>query len=518
VVAILSPDPEEARSLAARIVEDGLDPRVALDVETMLALLDGPRPPDVLLVDPEVPGAEAAIARTGVAGGPAWVALGRKPPGRLGVIRPVRPATLSRRLAWALHARGVATGSATGPGDDLRTMSSLASFLNSGGTGRGALGEALSRFVAAAGGEYGRLALATPGGGLGEVASTGLHVARSDCKRHPILAWCQAQQRPIRIAGSIDDYPQFVGLQLDPPVAELLVAPVVSGDETVGVLAVGNREPGRLGPERLALAITAARLIAGAIQRRRLELAREHHDRLAMLGQLAAGVAHELSNPLAYVSSNLGYLAERLAEGLRGVPESDELTTLVEETRDGVRRMIGLVQDLRSAGRAGRGDGGLVDLDVLARRAVVLVGAQFKHLVEFRLESGHPPPVQAEGERLLQILLNLLINAGQAMDRRGVAVVRTATDGPWAIVEVEDDGPGVPETLVDRIFEPFFTTKGETEGTGLGLSISLQIARGYGGDLSVARAPGGGALFTLRLPAFDGDGEDEGDDALDRAG
>ena len=250
--------------------------------------------------------------------------------------------------------------------------------------------------------------------------------------------------------------------------------------------------------------------MAGSVQRNRLDTAREHRDRLAMLGQLAAGVAHELSNPLAYVSANLGYLAEKLGGG---PPSGDELRELLEETRDGVRRMIGLVQDLRSAGRRPRGDGGLVDLDALARRAAVLVGAQFKHRVEFRLEPGAPPPVAAEGERLLQILLNLLINAGQAMDRRGTAVVRTRAEGPWSLLEVEDDGPGVPEALAERIFEPFFTTKPDGEGTGLGLAISLQIARSYGGELAVSRAPGGGARFTLRLPCCAGGGE-----ALDETG
>jgi signal transduction histidine kinase len=512
-VAVLTPDPEEARNLATWIVEDGLVPRVVADAPALLALLDGPRPPDVLLLDPSVPGTAAAVDRAGAPGGPTWVALGRKPAGHLGAYRPVPPATLSRRLAWALHARGIAAGAATAAGDELRTLSSLATLLNAGTSGRIGLRNALVRFVEQIGADSGRLAFTTPGLGPGfsEIASYGAEPL-TDSRPHPVLSWCISRQRPVRIAGPIDDYPQFVGIRLDPPVAELLVAPVVSGQETVGVLAVGSRVPGRLGPEKLALVITAARLVAGSVQRGRLERAREHQDRLAMLGRLAAGVAHELSNPLAYVSSNLGYLADRLRSGQF---DPGDLREVVEETRDGVRRMIGLVEDLRSAGRRGRGDDCLVDLDALARRAAVLVGAQFKHRVEFRVEAGNAPLVQAEGERLLQILLNLLINAGQAMDRRGTAVVRTGVDGPFALVEVEDDGPGVPEELAARIFEPFFTTKAETEGTGLGLSISLQIARSYGGDITVARAPGGGARFTLRLPYRGGPAEQP---ALERAG
>jgi signal transduction histidine kinase len=508
VVAVLTPDPDEARSLAGSIVEDGLVPRVLPDVPALLALLDGPRPPDVLLVDPSVSGAATVIARCDVPGGPAWVALGGKPAGHLGTHRPVPPATLSRRLAWALHARGIAAGASTAAGDELRTLSSLATLLNAGNSGRAALRNALIHFIEQVGADAGRLALATPGHGPGfsDIASHGTE-PRTDALPHPVLSWCLAQQRPVRVAGSIDDYPQFAGVRLDPPVVELLAAPVVSAGETVGVLAVGSHQPGRLGPEKLALVITAARLVAGSVQRGRLERAREHQDRLAMLGRLAAGVAHELSNPLAYVSANLGYLTDRIAEGRL---DAAELRELVEETQDGVRRMIGLVEDLRSAGRKGRGDDCLVDLDALARRAAVLVGAQFKHRVEFRVEAGNPPLVQAEGERLLQILLNLLINAGQAMDRRGTAVIRTGVDGAYALVEVEDDGPGVPQELAGRIFEPFFTTKPESEGTGLGLAISLQIARSYGGDIVVGRAPGGGARFTLRLPCFAGPAESLG--------
>ena len=112
-VAILTPDPDEARNLATWIVEDGLVPRVVADAPALLGLLDGPRPPEVLLVDPAVPGAAAAVSLAGRPGGPVWVALGTKPAGHLGTLRPVPPSTLSRRLAWALHARGIAAGAAT---------------------------------------------------------------------------------------------------------------------------------------------------------------------------------------------------------------------------------------------------------------------------------------------------------------------------------------------------------------------------------------------------------------------
>ena len=215
VVAILSPDFGEARELAARIVEDGLVPVVAPDADALVSLLDGPRPPDVLLVDPLVPGCATAMARAGVSGGPALIVLGDKPAGQLGVQRPARASTLSRRLAWALHARHGGANS----GDELRTMSSLASFLNAGNPGRVALGDALSRFSEGIGADCGRLALAAPipGTGLSEIASWGAVAPASDRKPMPVLTWVQAQQRPVRLAGSLEAFPQFAGVGLDPP-------------------------------------------------------------------------------------------------------------------------------------------------------------------------------------------------------------------------------------------------------------------------------------------------------------
>jgi PAS domain S-box-containing protein len=235
-------------------------------------------------------------------------------------------------------------------------------------------------------------------------------------------------------------------------------------------------------------------------------------QKLESVGILVAGVAHEINNPLSFVRANLVHLhtlAERV-EKLVGPdavgPDADllELETVVEESLEGVARISRIVNDMLHFARVHGEAAEPVDVNDVIRTALRLAALDRNNavVVEERLASGLPP-VRGFANRLVQVLLNLLLNANQALaGRPGARVVAESTrEGRNVIVQVCDNGPGVPEEHRHLVFDPFFTTRAPGEGTGLGLSIAFDIVREHGGALELGSAPEGGASFTIRLRA-----------------
>ncbi len=234
--------------------------------------------------------------------------------------------------------------------------------------------------------------------------------------------------------------------------------------------------------------------------------------KLEALGILTAGIAHEVNNPLAFVRANLSGL-EDLATGLREAttrallpPKLAELAAdapdLVAESIEGVERIGRLVRRLR---RFARADGGAVpyervDLRDVAEKAVTLAGVGLAPGAIRRVL--HPvPPVLGNEDELVQIAVNLLVNALQASDGRPVIEVEVKALRGGASLAVRDRGAGIPAEALPRLFDPFFTTKPPGQGTGLGLSLSFDLARQHGGTLEGGNREGGGAEFELWLPA-----------------
>jgi signal transduction histidine kinase/CheY-like chemotaxis protein len=231
----------------------------------------------------------------------------------------------------------------------------------------------------------------------------------------------------------------------------------------------------------------------------------EATERLASLGTLAAGVAHEINNPLAYVLGNLAYVKESL-EGAPSAAPGDEERRALAEAIHGAERVRDVVRSLRAYSRPGEGPPVLADVAQELRNALKLVGNTLRHkarLVE-RLEE--TPPVLARSMELGQVFVNLLVNAAQAVrpgagdEAEVVARCFTTADGR-AAVEIWDNGVGIPQEVQERIFEPFFTTKGVGDGTGLGLSICHGIVNRLGGSIAFESEPGRGTRFTVLLPA-----------------
>ncbi len=251
-------------------------------------------------------------------------------------------------------------------------------------------------------------------------------------------------------------------------------------------------------------------------------------EKMATLGQLAAGVAHEINNPLGYISSNLriliGYIDrirrfDRLYEQwvTELTPESRELVAasrklmdleyiledgadLIRESLDGAEQVKNMVLELKNFSRKDAQERQPMALNSCLERALTVVHNQLKYVATIQKEFTPVPEILCHPGQLQQVFMNLLVNAGHAITSSGEIVVRSWHDDDFIYASVSDTGSGMSEEVVKKIFDPFFTTKDVDKGTGLGLSISHEIIKNHQGDILVESAPGVGTTFTVKLP------------------
>jgi signal transduction histidine kinase len=325
-----------------------------------------------------------------------------------------------------------------------------------------------------------------------------------------------------------------------------LLVPILFGVDLLGVIAVGGKLSGeRLGPDDRQLLRTLANQSAIAIENAQAfdeiaklnetlearvdERTRElqqtqaqlmQSEKMRSLGQLVAGVAHELNNPIGFVHANLqlldryiGRLVQAQEDGGDADAPREAIRKLLLRSREGTERVKKIVQDLRTFSRMDQAELSDADLNEEIERTLALMEPRFKDGgVRVRKQLDELPPVRCYPAQLNQVFMNLVMNACDALEGRGTLTIRSRSAGGSVRLEFEDDGPGIPEEVRGRIFEPFFTTKPVGQGTGLGLSISHGIVERHGGRMSVEQPPGGGALFRIELPlvALPPDGPAEG--------
>ena len=263
-------------------------------------------------------------------------------------------------------------------------------------------------------------------------------------------------------------------------------------------------------PVRMNLAasplVTAGRSVVGGVlivedvtQRLQMERRLAASERLAGVGRLAANVAHELNNPLDGIM-RLVNLARRTAE-----PAGDErIARYLAEANKGLMRMVTIVRDLLEYARSTtRVEEPIALQDILAEAAGSAASAAEKAGVRIDVACDPDLPALRSGS-LYQVVLNLVKNAVEAMPGGGEVAVRARCEADALLIEVADSGPGIPDEHLPRIFEPFYTTKGQGKGTGLGLAISKDLVEKHGGTIAAANRPGGGAVFTVRIPIASG--------------
>ncbi|MFZ2161749.1 MAG: bacteriohemerythrin [Sideroxyarcus sp.] len=251
-------------------------------------------------------------------------------------------------------------------------------------------------------------------------------------------------------------------------------------------------------------------------------------EKMASIGQLAAGVAHEINNPVGFVNSNLGTLGKYISSmfnviaayetaearvGSNTCPEvsqakktadfnylKEDIPSLLKESQDGLARVTRIVQDLKDFSHVDESNWQQANLEQGMDSTLNVVSNEIKYKADVVKQYAGLPEVECMPSQLNQVFMNLLLNAAQAIEKKGTITVRSGNSGDEVWVEVEDTGKGIPPENLNRIFDPFFTTKPIGKGTGLGLSLSYGIVQKHHGRIEVKSEVGKGSAFRIWLP------------------
>ncbi|MDP2993103.1 MAG: ATP-binding protein, partial [Deltaproteobacteria bacterium] len=263
-------------------------------------------------------------------------------------------------------------------------------------------------------------------------------------------------------------------------------------------------------------------------------------EKMASVGQLAAGVAHEINNPTAFISSNLKALSDyqsdlsglirryrKLVTGLEDVVAGgecgnplaeqveairaveaeididfilDDTESLIKESREGTERIKKIVLNLKDFAHPSEDKLQSADIKECLESTLNIVWNELKYKATVTKEYGALPLVQCYPHQLNQVFMNLLVNAGQAIEKQGEIKITTTADNAYVEIKISDTGSGIPKEKLSRIFDPFFTTKEAGKGTGLGLHLAYNIIKKHNGTIGVESAVGEGTTFTIRIP------------------
>lgn len=337
-----------------------------------------------------------------------------------------------------------------------------------------------------------------------------------------------------------------------PQLAHLLIIPVVASNHVAATLYLIKKPGSAIEQDYVSLFSSSMQQLAVLIEHRYNEekLERSYYqlkamieelgitqkqlvqsEKLASIGQLSAGIAHEINNPMAYIKSNLntldGYLDHyqtiaRLANEALNTAQTDsendgteflaywkkydfnflneDSSVLIEETRQGISRVAEIVSGLKTFARSSDQSWSAVNINECLKEALKLAENVTKYKADVSVDLMEVPPVNGNSGEIIQVLLNLVVNAAQAIEAKGQIAVGTRIQGAYIEIYVKDSGQGIAEQDLQRIFDPFFSTKEVGEGTGLGLSISFGIIENHRGSIEVQSEQTIGTTFIVRLP------------------
>ncbi len=252
-------------------------------------------------------------------------------------------------------------------------------------------------------------------------------------------------------------------------------------------------------------------------------------EKMASLGQLAAGVAHEINNPIGFVMSNLGTL-KKYIKNVKGMFDEfegsfdggekkevqtefqslkrrlkvdfimDDMESVITESIDGIQRVRHIVQDLRNFSHVDSKEYMPFNVNECVESTLHIIWNEIKYHCQVEKRLSDVPTIYGYPQQINQVLMNVIINAAQAIKENGLITITTKREEGGVRIEISDNGGGIPEEIISKIFDPFFTTKDVGEGTGLGLNISYGIVRKHGGRMEVKSEVGKGSTFSIRLP------------------
>jgi PAS domain S-box-containing protein len=297
-------------------------------------------------------------------------------------------------------------------------------------------------------------------------------------------------------------------------------------------------------PATLNLLRDISQLKQAEEEKKRIETQLLHSEKMASIGQLAAGVAHEINNPTGFVSSNLKTLSEyiqdlsdltkeyrKLVETLKQNPDTDgillavsdevkriseleeeidldfvlkDIFELIEESREGTERIKKIVLDLKDFAHPGDDKTKLADINKNMDSTINVVWNELKYKANVVKDYGDLPQVKCYPQLLNQVFLSLLVNAAQSIEKRGEIKIKTRANNGNVEIIISDTGSGIPKENLPRIFDPFFTTKKIGQGTGLGLNVAYNIVKKHQGEIDVKSDVGKGTMFIIRIPTAEG--------------
>ncbi|MDI6729152.1 MAG: ATP-binding protein, partial [Thermodesulfovibrionales bacterium] len=375
---------------------------------------------------------------------------------------------------------------------------------------------------------------------------------QKSCARIPFgrcLCGKAALSRKIEFASHINERHEIIYSGIYPH--GHYCVPIMFGDRILGVINIYLKEKHKYTQKEETFLTSAANTLAGIIIRKQAEesLATAYtelksaqsqiiqSEKMASIGQLAAGIAHEINNPVGFIMSNLGSLqkyAGKLSEFIKAQTEAigelgvkssefgetlkkvdalkksmkidyiiDDLGNLIRESLDGAERIKKIVQDLKSFSHIDEAEWKMADINAGIESTINIVWNELKYKATVKKEYGDIPLTKCNPGQLNQVFMNMLVNAAHAIEKQGEITVKTWHDSGYIYISISDTGCGIPKENISRIFEPFFTTKEVGKGTGLGLSIAYDIVRKHNGDIIVDSAVGKGTTFTVKIPVVE---------------
>jgi len=349
---------------------------------------------------------------------------------------------------------------------------------------------------------------------------------------------------PLVICGDASTHPDLRGATARPRVRSSIVYPLILADEVIGILTFNRLTDDCLfRVNDLERAAVLASQVVLALENSRLVRQNVIAEKMTAVGQLAAGIAHEINTPIQFVGDSLQFLKETFTDLVSAIAILEDIvermsvaatpdgrrTLLVEarqvadetdlpylkealpkalnRTAEGVGRVAKIVQAVNDFGCPDRHERTAADLNQCLRSTLVVCCAEYKYIADIETYFAELRAVVCRAGELNQVFLNLIINAAHAIadvvsgsNRRGKIVVRTRAESDYAVVSIEDTGTGIPPEVQPKIFDPFFTTKPVGRGTGLGLAIARTIVENHGGTLTFETQMGRGTRFSVRLP------------------